>query len=165
MNHVKKIEPKTKTFKQGYFKPENPEKYRGDINKIFYRSSWEQIFMTKYCDRNPNCLAWCSEEISIPYYNPIDKKVHQYFIDFFCILRQPDGSNVGVFIEIKPMRELHPPVITEAKRATIKRTKRYNKELAEYIKNSAKWAAAKEFAEQRNMQFIIVTEKQLGLKR
>jgi len=161
MNHAKKIEPKIKTFKQGYFIPEHPEKYKGDITKIFYRSSWEQIFMTKYCDRNPNCLLWSSEEISIPYYNPIDKKIHQYYIDFFCILKEAEDKNIGVLIEIKPFKELQPPDLSNVKRLNLKKVKRYNQELIEYIKNQSKWLAAKEFAKQHNMKFMIITEKDL----
>ena len=66
---------------KGKFKPSNPKKYVGNPANIIYRSSWEKKFMF-YCDTNPDILQWASEEMAIPYYNPIDKKVHKYYPDF-----------------------------------------------------------------------------------
>jgi len=162
---TKRVAPSNKLYKQGYFIPENLEKYKGDATNIFYRSSWEQIFMTKYCDRNPNCLAWVSEEIEIPYYNPTDQKIHKYFVDFFCIIKDTDDNKTGIFVEIKPEAQLHPPTLKETQKTSTKRLKRYNKECIEYIRNMSKWKAAKEYAENHNCKFVIVTEKQLGLKK
>lgn len=147
-------------YEQGYFIPEFPRKYQGDINKIFYRSSWEKIFMRKFCDLNPDCVLWSSEEHAIPYYNPLDKKQHRYFVDFFVVVRQED-RHVGLFIEIKPSKQLKQPMLKEGYKTT-KRVKRYNKEVEEYIKNMAKWKAAKEFAKERGCEFLIITEKQLN---
>ena len=36
---------------QGKFKPQNPEKYKGDPMNIIFRSSWERIFCN-WCDKN-----------------------------------------------------------------------------------------------------------------
>jgi hypothetical protein len=38
------------------------------------------------------------------------------------------------------------------------------RESYEYIKNTAKWSAAKEYCSDNNMEFKLITEKQLGLK-
>ena len=35
---------------KGIFKPLNKAKYKGQVNNIVYRSSWEKRFMV-YCDR------------------------------------------------------------------------------------------------------------------
>ena len=70
-----------KTYK-GYFNAKYPQKYKGDVQKIIYRSSYELKLMT-YLDRNPNVIQWASEEFFVPYKSPIDGKVHRYFPDFW----------------------------------------------------------------------------------
>jgi hypothetical protein len=50
---------------KGKYKPQNPQKYKGDPTKIIYRSLWERKFMV-YCDTNVNILQWASEEVIIP---------------------------------------------------------------------------------------------------
>ena len=49
------------TYK-GLFKPKNPSKYKGNINEIVYRSSWEKKMMI-YCDTTKSVVEWGSEEI------------------------------------------------------------------------------------------------------
>ena len=61
---------------QGYFKPKNPHKYKGDPTNIIYRSSWELKLM-KYLDERKDVVKWGSEEIIIPYRSPIDGRVHK----------------------------------------------------------------------------------------
>ena len=78
---------KRATYK-GIYRPTNPNKYAGDPNRIVYRSNWERKFML-YCDRNDDIIYWASEELSIPYVNPIDRKVHRYFPDF--IIKTKNG--------------------------------------------------------------------------
>ena len=53
------------TYK-GLFKPKNPSKYKGNINEIVYRSSWEKKMMI-YCDTTKSVVEWGSEELVIPY--------------------------------------------------------------------------------------------------
>ena len=46
--------------KKSLYKPSNPRKYKGNINNIICRSSWE----TKVCgwgDLNKNIIEWGSE--------------------------------------------------------------------------------------------------------
>ena len=69
-----------KTYR-GRYKPKNPHKYIGDITNIIYRSLWERKFMI-FCDSTQSILKWASEEIIIPYFYSIDKKVHKYYVDF-----------------------------------------------------------------------------------
>ena len=74
---------------KGIYKPTHPKKYADththththDPNRIIYRSNWERKFMV-YCDRNDDIVYWASEELIIPYYNPVTKK----FIDIFPTL-------------------------------------------------------------------------------
>ena len=66
----------------GFFKPNNPKKYRGNPTNIIYRSLWERKFMV-FCDRSQNILEWGSEEVVIPYRSPIDGRVHRYYVDFY----------------------------------------------------------------------------------
>ena len=93
---------KVKYYK-GKFKPERPEKYKGNPRNIIYRSMWERRFMV-YCDRNENILEWGSEEFIVPYKSPVDGKVHRYFPDF---LIQTDKG--WFLIEVKPSIESKPP--------------------------------------------------------
>ena len=76
-NTIKKSKSR---FKQGHFAPVNPDKYQG-TQPIFYRSSWEKRFMF-WCDNNPSILLWASESLVIPYWSPVDNKMHRYFPDF-----------------------------------------------------------------------------------
>lgn len=145
-----------KSYK-GMFRPRNPKKYRGDPTKICWRSSWELVLM-KHLDSHPDVLEWASEEFSIPYRSPIDGRVHRYFPDFWVKKRSPDGKIEVVVIEVKPQHQTVPP------KPKSKPTPRYLNEVATWGVNSAKWAAAREFCEDRKWRFIIMDEKSLGLK-
>lgn len=67
---------------QGKYKPRHPEKYRGNIKDICYRSSFELEFMN-WCDNTPSIIEWASEEIAIPYLKPTDNRIHTYYLDFW----------------------------------------------------------------------------------
>ena len=138
---------------KGVYKPSNPKKYIGDPNNIVYRSGWERTFM-KYLDDRESVIRWASEEISVPYYNPMKKRVAKYFPDFYVEYKKKEGGVKKCLIEIKPLRECSPPKYT-------KRTK--NVMIAEslFAQNNAKWAAAREFCEDNGLEFRILTEKDL----
>tara|TARA_B110000259_G_scaffold89701_1_gene104243 strand:- start:29 stop:274 length:246 start_codon:yes stop_codon:yes gene_type:complete len=74
---------------KGLYRPINPNKYVGDVNKIVYRSLLEKKFMLQI-DNNPDVTYWASEELAIRYYNPVTKKYHRYFPDF--IVRTTKGD-------------------------------------------------------------------------
>jgi len=145
----------TKTYK-GKFKTKNPAKYQGDITNIVYRSLWELRFM-KWCDNNTSVLEWGSETIIVPYISPLDRKVHRYFVDFYIKVKNKNGEIQKYLVEIKPERFTKPPVIPA------KKTKRFVDEVFQWGVNEAKWKAAFEFCKDRNMTFMILTEKDLGL--
>ena len=140
-----------KSYK-GIYRPTYPKKYVGDPNRIVYRSLLERRFML-YCDRTEDIVNWASEEISIPYISPIDKKLHRYYPDF--IVKTSKGKKL--IIEIKPYRQTAQP------KAPKRKTKSYLREQLEYIKNNAKWKAAKAFCEDKGFEFKILTEKELGV--
>jgi hypothetical protein len=146
------------TYK-GRFQPKNPSKYSGDPTKIVYRSSWELRFMN-YLDSNPNIIGWASEELFIPYRSPLDGKWHRYFPDFVIKMRDKNGKLVIKMVEIKPRSQSVPPV---PKHKGSKPTKKYLREVATFGINSAKWEAAKAYCDDRNWEFVVLTEKELGI--
>ena len=139
-----------KSYK-GLYRPTNPKKYVGDVNKIVYRSLLEKRFML-YCDRNQDIIHWASEELAIRYYNPVDKKYHRYYPDF--IVRTVKGDKI--VIEIKPSRQCVPP------KTPTRKTRAFMRSSFEYIKNRAKWEAATRYADDNNAKFKLITEKDLG---
>ena len=136
---------------RGLYRPTNPKKYVGNTKQIVYRSLLERRFM-RYCDLNEDILYWASEELPVRYYNPLDKKYHRYFPDFVV----KTVNNDKYMIEIKPSRQAIKP------KPPKKKTKSYMRESFEYIKNQAKWQAAKAYCDDKGMQFKIITEKDLG---
>lgn len=142
---------------KGFFKPQNPQKYKGDPTKIVYRSSWELKFMG-YLDKHPDIMFWQSEELFIPYRSPVDNKIHRYFPDFLVKKRDKDGSIKTVMIEIKPKAQTKPP------KHPGKVTKRYVTEVYTWGVNEAKWKSAREYCADRGWSFEVFTEKELGIK-
>src|SRR6056300_1690030 len=82
---------------KGRYKPKNPHKYNGNVNKITYRSLWERRFML-YCDKSDQIFKWSSEELYIPYLSPKDGEWHNYYPDF--VINTKDGR--VIVVEIKP---------------------------------------------------------------
>jgi|TARA_B100000902_G_scaffold114359_1_gene115424 hypothetical protein len=144
-----------KEIYKGKFIPKNPTKYLGDFNSITYRSSYELKFMN-WCDRSNSIKGWVSEEIAIPYRNPLDNKIRRYMVDFYIEVQEKDSIK-KYLIEVKPER------FTKAPLPGKRKTKRYLQEIAQYGVNEAKWIAAKDFCKSQGMEFKIVTEKELGI--
>ena len=141
---------------KGKYYPSFPRKYKGDPTNIIYRSLWERKFMV-YCDKNQNILEWASEEIAIPYRSPIDNRVHRYFPDFYMKVKETNGKIKNYVIEVKPAKQTKPP------KKPKRQTKGYIREAYEYARNQAKWKMAKEFCDDRQWEFKVVTEKELGI--
>ena len=110
-----------------------------------------------HLDDNPSVVGWSNEEIVIPYLSPIDKRVHRYFPDFFVQVKNSKGIIESVILEVKPFKQAQPP----QKRSRV--TRQYIQEVATWGINEAKWNAAVKFCENRNWQFKVITEKDLGL--
>ena len=141
---------------KGKYYPSFPRKYKGDPTNIIYRSLWERKFMV-YCDKNQNILEWASEEIAIPYRSPIDNRVHRYFPDFYMKVKEMNGRIKRYVIEVKPAKQTKPPAKPK------RQTKGYIREAYEYAKNQAKLKMAREFCADRQWEFKVVTEKELGI--
>ena len=142
---------------KGKYSPRFPKKYKGDPTNIIYRSLWERKFMV-YCDSNINVLEWASEEIAIPYVSPVDQRSHRYFPDFYMKVKETDGAIKKYVIEVKPLKQCSPP------KKPKRQTKGYIREAFEYAKNQAKWKEAREWCADRQWEFKVVTEKELGIK-
>ncbi len=136
------------------FVPRNPEKYVGDIRKIRYMSSWE-LDAHKFLDNNSKVLRWASEEIKIPYISPVDKKLHNYYPDYWIEFKNRDGEIIQEIIEVKPEAQTKPPSRVGKK----KQTQLY--EAVRFAVNVAKWRACSEFCDKYNIKFRIVTERQM----
>jgi hypothetical protein len=111
----------------------------------------------KWCDQNDAVQEWGSETVIVPYVSPLDKKVHRYFVDFYIKIKDKNGGIQKYLIEIKPERFTKPPDIPARK------TRKFIDEVFQYGVNEAKWKAAFEFCQDRNMKFMVLTEKDLGL--
>lgn len=134
------------------YKPENPDKYIGNVENIICRSSWERK-MCKYLDLNENVIKWASEEFSIPYYSHVNKKWRRYYPDFMCEIKDKSEKVKTYIIEVKPLKQTKQPV---------KKTgKKYLSEMATYSINKSKWEAAEKFCNENGWIFKILTEKDL----
>lgn len=141
---------------KGRYKARNAKKYRGELNDIVYRSSWELKFM-KWCDMNPSVLEWGSETVIIPYRSPVDSKLHRYFVDFYIKVKNKNGEVSKYLVEIKPEKFTKPPPVPA------KKTRKFIEEVFQYGTNQAKWQAANEFCQDRGMKFLVLTENDLGI--
>jgi hypothetical protein len=139
-------------FHKRKFIPIFPEKYTGDPTNIIMRSSWETRFAS-WCDKNPSVLKWNSEETIVPYRCPTDNRIHRYFVDFKITV----NTGKTYIVEVKPAAQTQPPIYPG------RQTQRYITESLTFMKNTAKWEAAIEFARDRGWEFKIITEKELGL--
>lgn len=145
-----------KTTYKGKYRVINPRKYRGNLQDIIYRSSWELRFM-KWCDTNPSVLEWGSETIIVPYKSPVDNKIHRYFIDFYIKVVDRHNKITKYLIEIKPEKFTKPPATPR------RQTKKFIDEVFLYTINQAKWKAANEFCQAKEMKFLVLTENDLGI--
>ena len=110
-----------------------------------------------YCDNNTSILEWNSEEIIIPYTSPIDGKLHRYYVDFYCKIKNKDGNIEKVLVEIKPKKFCKQPTPPKNKRSK----KSYLNELKQWGINTAKWDSAKRWSKKKGMKFVILTEDTL----
>jgi len=146
---------KNSKYVQGIFIPRNKNKFIG--SKAIYRSSLELRFM-KFCDTNDKVIKWGSENVIIPYLNPLDGKVHRYFVDNFVQIQEGDKVK-RYLVEIKPSSQLQPPKTKYRKKSNL------IYEQTMYVTNQAKWQAAREWCNKKGLEFIIITEKHLTVNK
>lgn len=137
-----------KKWDQGTYQVQHLEKYVG--NKMpTYRSSWERRFCV-FCDTHPSIIKWSSENVKIPYFNPLTNKPSYYIPDFLVQYVDKDGNTHTDLIEIKPSTQT---TFESAGRSKINQ--------AAVIVNSHKWDAAREWTEKRGINFKVLTEKEI----
>jgi hypothetical protein len=135
-------------FAQGRFELKNPEKYIGKRTPL-YRSSWEWAFM-QFCDNNPAIENWASEAVKIPYRDPLTGKHSVYVPDFFIQYVDKNGRKHAEVVEVKPANQ------------TIKERVGRNKvNQAHFVRNMAKWEAARAWCKQQGVYFRIVSENDI----
>ncbi len=159
-----------KSAKQGWYKLLNQDKLilptleSQSVMKSFkvqderylinYKSSLE-LACLRYCDYNKHIVKFSLEPFAIQYLKPTDGKMHRYFVDFYIEFSTGDRF----LVEIKSSGETVAPNIPKKK--TQKAVFNYNNALQTFAVNTAKWDAAKKFAVQQKMKFIILTENEL----
>lgn len=111
-----------------------------------------------FCDNNDSIIEWGSEEVIIPYRCPTDGRVHRYYPDFYIKVKDVNGFLKKYLIEVKPKKQTIPPDDKPKKK-----TAAWKREVLTFMKNHAKWEAAKDFCEDRQMNFLILTEEHLGV--
>jgi len=129
------------------YNPKNIKKYIGDYTKINCRSLWERN-VCKFCDENDSITKWSFEEVVIPYLNPIDRKIHNYFPDFLIQFKDKTGIKSWM-VEVKP------------KKQTYLKENASKKEKITWVINDAKWKAAKAYCDKNGLEFKLLTEKEL----
>lgn len=135
-------------FAQGRFELKHPEKYVGKRTPL-YRSSWEWAFM-QFCDNNPAIENWASEAVKIPYRDPLTGKHSVYVPDFFIQYVDKNGRKHAEVVEVKPMNQ------------TVKERVGRNKiNQAHFVRNMAKWEAARIWCKRQGIYFRIVSENDI----
>jgi len=135
-------------FAQGKYELKNPEKYIGHRTPT-YRSSWEWAVMSM-CDANPAISKWASESIKIPYRCPLTGKQTIYVPDFFVNYVDKGGRQHAELWEVKP-----------ANQAIREKVGKSKVNQAHYVKNMAKWEAARAWCKQHNILFRIISENDI----
>jgi hypothetical protein len=155
----------TQKYKQGLYTPINKDKVLklNSEGGIYYRSSWEyKVYL--WLDHNPKIRVWGAEVLKIPYSveivdeNGILKKTeHTYYPDCYYEILNEDSSIKKVLMEIKPYNETIEPKIPL--RATRKQLENVEYAITQYKKNLFKWNSALEYCKNRDIKFVIMTEK------
>jgi hypothetical protein len=142
-------------FAQGRYTLKNDNKYLGRKTPL-YRSSWEFAFM-RFCDESPSVSKWASESVKIPYKDPLTGKLTIYVPDFMIQYTDRKGKGHVELIEVKPENQM-----------TKESVGRNKYRQAQYVRNMAKWEAARHWCKQRKILFRVINENDIfhrGKKR
>ena len=157
MLKIKNLKPKQYgTFKQGYYTPTYPQKYKTNTKQIIYRSSWE-FKICKWLDMTPEVIEWASEPVAIKYFYTVDQKMHTYYPEFYFAYRKPDGKIVKYIVECKPSQQLTKPKVPTRK--TQKAVTNYNYLMECFLKNSCKREYAQKWCNDNGYTYVYITEK------
>ena len=139
----------SKTY-SGIYKVKNPSMYKGNPEKVEYRSMWEKSAMI-WLDGREDVEWWNSEEFVVRYYYDVDKKYRNYLVDL--TIKWKNGKTH--LIEIKPKKQTLPPKVKRPQ------SKRALTEAYTWVMNCNKWEAADKIAKDNGWEFIIWTEEEL----
>ena len=142
MKNIKNFKPSKKSrYNQGYINQNSCKKLFESIKNqpIIYRSSYEKKFMF-WCEQSKFVKHWGSECIEIHY--ELNGKPHRYYPDY--LLEMTDGR--VILVEIKP------------KNQTVKPLNENCYAWEQWIRNQAKWKAARDWCQKNDIQFWILTE-------
>lgn len=134
-------------FAKGQYTVINESKFVGSKQPIF-RSSWELAFM-RMCDSHPNIIKWASENIKIPYRNPMTGKYANYVPDFMIQYIDKNGTEHVELVEIKPRNQ-----------TTMESARTQGQQIQTAI-NAAKWTAAQEWCKRKGIRFKVINEDQI----
>jgi len=156
-NSPKRADGKDK-YVQGQYNLTYPSKYLGDPTCIWFRSSWEYKLYF-FLDNNPRVLHWNVEGITIPYEIMENERwtTCRYHPDAYAEIQKLDGTITKTVIEIKPYKETIPP--ESPKRNTAKSLENHEYRMKMYIRNLAKWKAAKKHCDKIGVDFVLMTER------
>lgn len=132
---------------QGIYAIKNIKKYSSS-NPPIYRSSWEKDVMIAL-DLNPAVLEWAVEPFPIPYTCPIDKTTKNYWPDFLVKYIDANGDEHIQLLEIKPLKQC---MMNMAKS---------KKDKLVVLINQTKWSYAYAFCQKNNIEFKLITEREL----
>jgi hypothetical protein len=138
------------TFKE-VFVPQNKSKYSGSY-PIVAKSSWEYKSFV-YLDREPRVLTWTVESVILPYFSPVDGRMHRYYVDLSFSIKNSNGAVEKYLVEIKPHAQLSKPVRGRKKQST------FLTEAKTWIVNMSKWKAASEWAKAHGFVFKLWTDR------
>lgn len=151
---------------QGDYIVENISKFVGNDGIVKYKSSLEKR-VCYYLDHNVNVLNWSYERHKIPYNKPIFNsrgkidhiEIRQYFLDFWCDIKDNTGNTKRYLIEVKSLSETKPPI--EPKKKTPKAMHRYMTQCMTFLINQAKWKEAEKYCNSKNWYFILLTDDKI----
>jgi len=104
----------------------------------------------QFCDNNPAIQKWASESIKIPYRDPLTGKQTIYVPDFFISYVDKTGKQHAELWEVKP-----------ANQALKEKVGRSRTNQAQFIRNMAKWEAAKIWCERQQIKFRVISESDI----
>lgn len=145
----------SRNYHQGEYEIKNWDKYAGTKNPRFL-SSYEK-YAFEYFDRSPAVIKWGAELVVVEYYNPVKQRKARYIVDIYVKYKDKNGVIREELIEIKPHSQTVPPTRGKGKRSEAT----FLTESMTWAVNSAKWAAAQKYAEERGWRFGVLTEKSL----
>lgn len=154
----------------GKYTLRHPEKYLPDLKPPEFKSSWEEKICIA-CDVQPFITRWGYEPFEIAYYSPLYMKQSLYIPDVYVECRYPNGKEARYLLEIKPTAysvlpkepKSPGPGVSDPRRLENYRKKKasYDRKVMDVMVNYAKWEAAEIWCKQRNINWLILNEKNM----